>query len=98
MRTGQGAEEAAALPEIPGSLTFPRQGKDFHQTGAPRVQGNRRCPLPPSHTLPPAASEWEFSAGAGSKVTSLLIGLTWLAAPAGHGVERPSPTGTEGGA
>lgn len=55
-------------------------------------QGSRQLPLPPpSHTLPPAASEWEFSAGAGSKVTSLLIGLTLAGGASGTRRGAPIP-------
>lgn len=70
--------------EFMESLKFPRQGKDFHQTGGP--DGSRQ---PHSHSLPPAGSGSELNAGGRSRVTSVPIVLdlaaggetTWSADP-----------------
>lgn len=59
---GQGAQEAAVLPQNPASLKFPRLGKHFHQTGGPRVQGSS-----PSHT-----ARWGFSADGSAEETHVV--------------------------
>lgn len=75
--------------EFMESLKFPRQGKDFHQTGGP--DGSRQ---PHSHSLPPAGSESELNAGGRSRVTSVLIVLDFAAGASGRRRGAPVPPGS----